>query len=197
MLMETCRPAHDLHSRNDVWLYVDELTHRTTNDYTAMLAVVEHASDFVADPMGQRALARVPERLRGAAIAHRALRDPKTDAPKRLDAELELLCEALCASLLEGRPISLTLNCDPINLNGQRCWRLCLILSELVRNAVRHAFVAQGAGRIIIEVRQEAGGLRCAVMAPTRKGNPRAPVPGERGDPCRHAEKYSGAHPVP
>jgi two-component sensor histidine kinase len=161
--MDICRRAGESARDTDFGLYLDELSHRTINDYTAMLAALEFARRNVADDASRSALDQVARRLRSAALAYRVLQPPANNAPQRLDHALEHTGAALCASLLEGRAISLTLMCDPVELTGPRCWQACLVVSELIRNAVRHAFADRDEGAIFVELRTNGAQVCCTV----------------------------------
>ena len=55
---------------------------------------------------------------------------------------------------------------------SDRCWRLCLILSELITNSVRHAFGTPG-GSISVEVRPSKSLVVCRVSDNGRGASPR------------------------
>jgi two-component sensor histidine kinase len=89
-----------------------------------------------------------------------------------LDAELERVCGAMAASMLAKRPISLTLSCEAVELSARRAGRVCLIISGLIINALRHAFSDKDEGAVVIDVRVVQGSLACVVSdnaAPTRR----------------------------
>ncbi len=158
MLMQSCERAA---ATTSAWLYVDEIAHRTMNDYAFMLASIERASRAVSDPIAASALAGIKARLAATAGAYRALCPPSDDGPRRLDQDLERLCAAL--SHCGDENVSLTLVCEPVSMPAQRCWRACLIVSELVSNAAKHAFAACDAGEIVVDVRSLRGELRIVV----------------------------------
>lgn len=150
-------------AREDVWLYVDEMSHRTLNTYAAVLAIVEQARRKTSDTRGDDALKDVARRLKAAAAAQRALRPSQIAGDCRLDLELEKMCAALSISLLEPRGVALTLACDPIVLDARRCWQACLIVSELITNAIRHAFDTVSSGEISVAMRLRGNIVSCVV----------------------------------
>jgi two-component sensor histidine kinase len=153
---------HTLRS-GEAWLYVDEISHRALNDYTAMLAAVSRAARSVTEREGRNALSEVASLLRAGAAAHAALRPPTVNSKQRLDTELERVCHALSQSYLVPRAIEHTLCSEPVTMSARKCWRVCLVVAELVRNAARHAFVDTGGGRIKVDVRVAGGALQCMV----------------------------------
>jgi two-component sensor histidine kinase len=75
---------------------------------------------------------------------------------------LARLCAALSAASLTDLGIRLVLIEDHIDLAPERCWRVGLIVSELITNAVRHGFRG-GCGMIAIDVRLMGAEVRCRV----------------------------------
>jgi two-component sensor histidine kinase len=147
----------------DPWTYIDEVTHRTLNVYTAMVASVQYAAMQVRDPSSRGILEKVADNLRAQARAQSLLRPPRGADNRRLDVDLEALCAALSATILSERGIELTFFCDPVALDARRAWQIRLIVSELVMNAVRHAFGESQGGAIAVEIRHCGQTLRCMV----------------------------------
>ncbi|HEV7691563.1 MAG TPA: ATP-binding protein [Hyphomonadaceae bacterium] len=154
----------------DAWLYIDEITHRTLNDYTAMLSMLRRASAGMSDVTGVAVLDAVSARLRAAAAAYGALRPLRGSLVRNLDDDLECLCASLTSSILADRSIRLTLAAEPVTLSAQRSWQVSLIVSELVMNAAKHAFAGAG-GAIVINARADGRMIQCAVID-NGKGSP-------------------------
>ncbi len=158
-------------TRLDAWLYIEEITHRTLNEYTAMLAIVRRASHSVTDETteqvfetAEQALDEVATRLRAAAMSFLALRPPLDDHVRDLNRELEALCAALSRSFSPHRRITLTLTSEPVTVDAFRCWQLSLIIFELVTNAARHAFLLRRRGFINVMTSVRGGKIECAVV---------------------------------
>ena len=144
----------------DVWTYVDELIHRTLNDYTVMHSSVQNTASRLRDTSSRTVLEDIAYRIRAQAIVQRLLRPPRDDGPRRLDADLTRLCAALSDTVLAERKIGLTFFCRPATLQARRAWQTSLIVHELIMNAARHAFIEKDHGAIWLEMRQEAQYLR-------------------------------------
>lgn len=158
----------------DAWLYIDEITHRTLNDYTAMLSMLRRASSGMTDAAGVAVLDAVSARLRAAATAYGALRPLRGSLVRNLDDDLECLCASLTSSILADRSIRLTLAAEPIALDAQRSWQVSLIVSELVMNAAKHAFSSAG-GNIVVNLRAIGQTIHCAVIDNGRASLDRMP----------------------
>jgi two-component sensor histidine kinase len=77
-------------------------------------------------------------------------------------AYLRELCGSISRSKLESRNIELVLVERPFRISSERCWLMGMIVSELITNAVRHAFDQHG-GTIRLECRTFAGFVECRV----------------------------------
>ena len=148
----------------DAWLYLDEMTHRTLNDYSVMLAMIRRASFGANEAGGLAILDAVARRLEAGATAFGALRPSRGSPSRNLDDDLEQLCASLSSSSLADRGICLTLSAEPLVMDAHRSWQVSLIVAELITNAAKHAFKQLSSGTIVIDVRASGGELNCIVM---------------------------------
>lgn len=142
-------------------LYVIELLHRVQNDYTraiSLASTMEMRSSETKD-----ALRQIVDHLLASAKAYHLLWPRPPGELVDFAAEATGLCRAMVSSILDQGGISLNLSAPaPIPLDGFRCWRANLILSELITNAARHAFSSRG-GHISVAVAACRGQVICRV----------------------------------
>jgi two-component sensor histidine kinase len=148
----------------DAWLYLEEITHRALNDYTAMLAMVRRAAEMAPDPTSGQILTEVGTRLRSAAMRYQALRPPLDGEFRDLNQELASLCTWISNSVLSSRGITLSLLSDTVTISAFRCWQISLVISELITNAARHAFRRHETGAVIVTVIARDDILKCAIV---------------------------------
>lgn len=141
---------------------VDEISHRVLNDYTHAIATLRLAAADTPSLRARAALAMVAERLQAYAEVHRALRPPRLTEQTDLGDHLQRLCEALTAARLADRGVRLTFIRSTVRMKAHQCWRVGLIVSELMTNAVRHAFAERG-GELVVELSSSAGLVYCRV----------------------------------
>jgi len=88
---------------------------------------------------------------------------PVVDGTVDLGDYLTRLCQAKVAAELERRGTTLRLAVrSPSALDPARCWRVGLIVSELITNAARHG-LPPGRGEIFVSVAANATQVVCRV----------------------------------
>jgi two-component sensor histidine kinase len=150
-------------SRQDQQVLLHELDHRIVNEFASAIGVVSLAAARAKNDEVKGALCAVANLLHHYADVHRALQMPEYHTLVDAAVYLRQLCDSITRSKLEHREISLALVADPLWLTSDRCWRLGMILHELINNAARHAF-AGGKGRIRVELQRADGFVECRVL---------------------------------
>jgi two-component sensor histidine kinase len=143
-------------------LLLDELNHRIINEFASLIAIVSRAAAGSGNDDVKRALSGVAQLLHHYAQVHRALLPP--DAGDLVNAEgyLGSLCRSISRSKLDHMNIDLVLAARPLLMESVRCWRLGMIVTELITNVARHAF-AGGPGQIRVELMRTGAFVRCTV----------------------------------
>ena len=145
-------------------LLLDELTHRINNEFATAIGIVSVATACSTTVEARAELARVQHRLENLASVHRALQIPEHDT--RIDASVYLrqLCAAIVRSQLDHKGIQLILVEHSFPLNSVRCWKLGMILSELISNSVRHAFRRGTEDAVIrVEIQSRELSVECRI----------------------------------
>ena len=157
-------------------LLLRELNHRVMNELTCAISAVS-AKGVQSDSVAVKtALLDVVDLLHRCADVHRSLRMPDqgglTDAAKYLQE----LCFSVAKYRLEGLAVRVLFSADDLRLEGARCWRLGLIVSELLTNVARHARFDVRDPELRVELRLAGGIVKCKVS-----DNGSAPEPIRRG----------------
>lgn len=143
-------------------LLLDELTHRVCNELNSAIGIVTAAAARSSATEVKVALGKVLERLESWARVQLALQMPDYDTLIDASIYLRQLCHALVRSQLNWQDIELAVHADPLQLPAVQCWRMGLIVAELVSNSVRHAFAGNG-GIISVGLTNCAAGVECCV----------------------------------
>ena len=140
-----------------------ELNHRINNEFAAAIGIVTVAAARSSNEEVKTALTGVAELLHRTADVHRLLQMPDHDTLVDAAAYLRQLCLSISRSRLDAKRISLVLSAQSLRLQAERCWRLGMIVHELISNAARHAFENRG-GAIRVAVWQDGAFVKCSVQ---------------------------------
>jgi two-component sensor histidine kinase len=140
------------------------MSHRVNNEFASAIGTVSLAASRSPNAEVKAALESVLEKFHGYAQIHRALEFPRTSSPIDTSSYLSDLCRLISSSKLACRNIELVfVERPPIQLTPEKnCWRLGMVVYELITNVVRHAFDKRG-GTIRVELKTRRGLTECRV----------------------------------
>lgn len=142
-----------------------ELNHRINNEFAAAISVASLAAARSGNSEVKTALSEITELLHRYADVHRALQVPEYDVVLQAEVYLRQLCLSISRSYLDPRKIKLVLATEPLRLEADRCWRLGMIVHELIANAARHAFSGgRGGGEIRVELMRVGAIAQCSIV---------------------------------
>ena len=147
-------------SLSEANLLLREFSHRINNEFASAIGVISLAAARCESNAAKAALSAVQNQLHSYAKVHHALQMPEYSVFVDASAYLRQPCQALSCSKLESNGIELVFVSSPIQLSSERCWRLGLIVSELVTNAARHAFKDRS-GTVRVELLPSPSFLQC------------------------------------
>src|SRR5262249_22933141 len=142
---------------------IRELTHRIVNDYSCIISIISLTAERSSNFEVKAALQDASELVRHFARLVHALQMPEHST--RIDGAeyLRELCLSVCRSKLRHLNIKLVLAARPLPMESGQCWRLGIILYELITNVARHAFDG-GGGEIRIELCRSRSFIQCHVL---------------------------------
>ena len=143
-------------------LMVQEINHRVGNEYAIAIALLRSEARRTGDRQASRALNSTAERLGRLSRAHQVLQPPAGAAAVNLADYLQDLCAALSLAVLRDRGVALTIRLYDFALPPGCCWRVGLIVAELINNSVRHGFRG-GGGHILLEAVRDGADVVCRV----------------------------------
>jgi two-component sensor histidine kinase len=144
-------------------LLINELTHRINNEFASAISLVSLAAVRSSNREVKVALTSVVELLHHYADVYRALQMPEHRTRIDVAAYLEQLCLSISRSKLDFVKINLLLAAVPLSMQSDRCWRLGMIVYELITNAARHAFDGRK-GEIRVELSRSGQFVECSVL---------------------------------
>jgi two-component sensor histidine kinase len=142
---------------------VEEFAHRVVNEYTRAIAGLVLAARQAPDESARCQLLKAADRLHAQAHAHRTLAMPAAEADCDVAEYIARVCLAVANALQCEPGLQLNLGTFEATWPSDRCWRLALIVSELIHNAARHG---DGHGEIVVELSSAGSELVCQVNNP-------------------------------
>lgn len=143
-------------------LLLQEITHRINNELASTIGFVALTAGQSGNEEVRVAMAGVIQHINDFASVHLALQMPDNDHPIDASMYLRDLCQSISRARLQYRNIELLFREFPLKLGARRCWRMGMIVSELIANASRHAFRRDG-GMIEVELSSRGAVAQCTV----------------------------------
>jgi two-component sensor histidine kinase len=138
---------------------VEEFAHRVLNEYTLAIAGLNLAARGICDVTARGQVTDAADRLFAYAHVHRALAMP-TEAHCDVADYIAKVCSASAKALAPHTRFRLNLEAPDTVLPADICWRLALIVSELIHNAARHG---DPSCEIVVELAANEFELFCRV----------------------------------
>jgi two-component sensor histidine kinase len=157
-------------------LLLRELNHRIRNELTSAICAVSTKAVQSDSIDVKAALLDVVDLLHQCADVHRALHMPDQGCLTDAARYLQQLCFSITKYRLDRLAIRVLFSADDLRLEGERCWKLGLIVSELLTNAARHAQFDARHPELRVELRLAGHVVKCRVA-----DNGSAPEPIRRG----------------
>ncbi len=146
------------------WLYLAEFIHRINNEYSTSISLASNAAARSSSQETRDALKHIADHLHSCAGVHRVMRPSLSRTPANLTEHLTQLCAAMSCAGLKDRGISVQLlSHEPVSTDEAVCWRVGLLVGELITNASRHAFSTAG-GSIKVSLSRDSEVIICSVI---------------------------------
>jgi two-component sensor histidine kinase len=157
-------------------LLLRELNHRINNELTSAICAVSVKAVESDSAAVKAALLEVVDLLHQCADVHRALHIP--DQGRLTDAAryLQQVCFSITKYQLDRLAIHVLFSAA--RLEVERCWKLGLIVSELLTNMARHAQFDARHPELRVEVMLAGNVVKCGV---SDNGSAPEPIPRGRG----------------
>lgn len=127
-----------------------DVNHRVGNNLALVSSFLTMQERAVRNPEAARALSAARARVQAIASAHRKLRLGADFATVKADEVLGAVLEDICAGLPPGDLIHVSYQLAPLEIHARDAVSLGVLTSELVMNAVKHAFCAGESGEVSV-----------------------------------------------
>jgi two-component sensor histidine kinase len=157
-------------------LLLREMNHRINNELTSAICEVSTKAVRSDNVAVKAALLDVVDLLHQCADVHQALRMPDQGRLINAARYLQQLCFSIAKFRLDRLAIHVLFSADDLQLEGERCWKLGLIVSELLTNVARHVQFDTRPPELRVELMLAGSIVKCRVA-----DNGSAPEPVRRG----------------
>src|SRR4051794_13293827 len=142
-----------------------EMSHRVKNDLLLVTSLLRVEAERQRSPQARAALGLAGARVAAVARVHDLLCHGDGSGTLAFDRYLRETCAGLAELLgVDGRHRALVVRAEAAVLPADTARSLGLVVNELVTNAFRHAFAADGPGTVWVEFGPDAAGqLRLSV----------------------------------
>jgi two-component sensor histidine kinase len=158
----TDAPLADAEAR--IALLQHELSHRVKNNFQLVGSLLRLQARRAGNDAATRILNTTVLRIQGMSALHESLYRNRDIGRVELSAYLREVCGRVAEAQTDGRPVTVRFEGDAAELPGEYALPLGLAVSELVANALRHAFPAGRPGEVLVTLRREGEELTLAVQ---------------------------------
>src|SRR5665213_3924724 len=139
-------------------MLLEELQHRVANSLQIIASILLIKARTVQSEETRLQLEDAHQRVLSVAAVQQHLHVDGGGKPIEIEKYLTKLCETLAQSMIGGsRPISLKVDADTGTAPSRDAVSIGLVVTELVMNALKHAFPAERAGAAIVVSYKVAG----------------------------------------
>jgi two-component sensor histidine kinase len=144
---------------------LQEMQHRVANSLQIIASILSIKARAVQSEETRRHLQDAHQRVMSVAAVQQQLLASGHGAPIEIGPYLGRLCETLAASMTEdSHPVSLQVQARGGTTSSAEAGSIGLIVTELVINAFKHAFIGErAAGRLVVAYETADTGWRLAV----------------------------------
>jgi two-component sensor histidine kinase len=145
-------------------ILVQEMQHRVANSLQIIASILLLKARTVQSEETRLHLQDAHQRVLSVAAVQQQLQASRHGESVELGSYLRRLCETLAASMIgDTRPVSLKVDVESGTASTGDAISIGLIVTELVINALKHAFLNGQAGKIIVAYEAAEAGWRLAV----------------------------------
>lgn len=134
--------------RNRAEALLTDVNHRVGNNLALVSSFLTMQQRTVKNPEAVRALSAARARVQAIASAHRKLRLGEDSATVKANEVLGAVLDDICVGLPPGDVIKVHYQLAPLEISARDAVSLGVLTSELVMNAVKHAFLPGESGDI-------------------------------------------------
>ena len=173
--------AHAEHERQRVEALLQDTNHRIGNSLATVSSLLGLQLLRSKSPDVQRALESARSRVHAIASAHRRLRLGDDLESAQADEFMAAVIDDLKLTGSNAGKVELTGDVEPLVIGARDATTIGILVSELVTNALKHAFPGERSGTIEVRLRRSEAGVPTLTVADDGVGIPLNQDMGEGG----------------
>ena len=144
---------------NEKEIILKEVHHRVKNNMTAMYSLLKLQAGATDNDDVERELGNAAVRIRSAMVLYEKLYRSETMLTISLKLYIESLVEGIQKTLPQGGRITVRTDIEDVIIQTVMMSHIGMILTELITNSFKHAFIEPAMGEILIVVRKRGDEL--------------------------------------
>ncbi|WP_445664062.1 sensor histidine kinase [Fodinibius sp. AD559] len=160
------------HSLREKQVLLSEIHHRVKNNLAIISGLMQLQVYEEDNPGLKEKLLSCITRIQTIGSIHELLYQSNSLAQLRFDRSIQQMVTNLRDMYDQLRTIELILNLSPVTININQGVPACLIINEIVTNALQHAFSAKEKGFISIDLSRSKGRVLILTITDNGKGLP-------------------------
>jgi two-component sensor histidine kinase len=144
-------------------LLLQEMSHRVKNKFATIGSMITLQARQ-SPPDGRRALEAINGRIKVIADVHDYLQLARHEGVVDMPEYLRALCRSLGETLRDLKPVTVSVEVQPIDVMPQKALAIGLIVNELVINAFKYAFPGDETGTVHVRLIKRADELELSVI---------------------------------
>jgi len=157
---------------------IDEINHRVGNSLQIVSALLRLQRSAIDSPDAQAALGNAIARVDAIGHVHRQLYAADSVHAVDLSRYLENLVSDLRRAVAgDGAAVTLVVEAEPVTTSADRVVSIGILITELLINAIKHAFPKDASGTIRVSCRREGADAFLVAVEDDGRGMPSAEKP--------------------
>jgi two-component sensor histidine kinase len=132
-------------------MLIKEIHHRVKNNLQIISSLLNLQSRALRDDVARETLLGLQNRVNALALIHRSLYETQEQEVVELQGFLGALCHQM-EELVGGRQIYILSEVPHYVVSAETAVTLAMLVTEVVTNATKHAFVRRKNGRVLVEL---------------------------------------------
>ncbi len=145
-------------------LLLREVHHRIKNNMSTVASLLALRASATSEPLASSILDDASRQVKSMTTLYDRLYATQYSGRISARSLLQPLVADIVASFKNDMPLEVAIRIDDFELEERQLQPLCIIINEILTNAMKYAFKGRNAGRIEVSASEEAGSVRVRIL---------------------------------